>query len=123
MILFCMISMILTLLAKFCILTRGFSDEVDFIFYRFMLFENAHFNVNVQYQQIGFDILVPSVSKFYFNFLELLNEDQHYIIFELELGGTSLEDYRALVAAEAKSILHQVCQLKSSLTKNVYRLN
>jgi len=38
---------------------------------------------------------------------ELLNEDQHYIIFELELGGTSLEDYRALVAAEAKSILHQ----------------
>ena len=88
-----------------------------------MLFENAHFNVNLQYQQIGFDILVSSVSKFFFNFLELLNEDQHYIIFELELGGTSLEDYRALVAAEAKSILHQVCQLKSSLTKNVYRLN
>ena len=34
-----------------------------------------------------------------------------YVLLEVEVGGTSLEDYRKITSAEAKSILHQVIKI------------
>ena len=45
----------------------------------------------------------------------MLNEDQIFVIFETELGGKPLEDYKRINFSIAKSILYQVrCSKRSS---------